>query len=99
MADAPKKEDEKKDEAAPTPLTDEPPVVTSHRIEVAGQTLSYTVTTGLMPIKDDKGEIEAQIFFMAYQRDDAGPARERPLMFSFNGGSTAGRVTLPPSQF
>ena len=52
---------------------DEEPVVTHHRIRIGGEELAYTATAGLMPIKDDKGETEARIFFMAYTRDDAGP--------------------------
>ena len=55
-------------------LKDEPPIVTQHQITVGGRTLSYTATTGMMPLKDDKGEIEAQIFFMAYTLDGAGPS-------------------------
>ncbi len=53
--------------------TDEEPVITHHRIRLGGQELAYTATAGLIPIKDNKGETEARIFFMAYTRDDAGP--------------------------
>ena len=82
---------------------EEPPVITHHSIEIAGQTLRYTVTTGLMPIKNDKGETEANIFFMAYTRDKDENAEEaqnedwqpdRPLMFSFNGGPGSSSVWL-----
>jgi carboxypeptidase C (cathepsin A) len=47
-----------------------------------------------MPIRDAKGEAEARIFFMAYTRDDAGPAESRPLLFSFNGGPGSSSVWL-----
>ena len=74
--------------------TDEEPVVTHHRIRLGGQELAYTATAGLMPIKDNKGETEARIFFMAYTRDDAGPVDSRPLLFSFNGGPGSASVWL-----
>ena len=48
-----------------------------------------------MPIKNDKGETEARIFFMAYTLE-RGPGRReaRPLMFSFNGGPGSSSVWL-----
>jgi carboxypeptidase C (cathepsin A) len=75
--------------------TDEPaPIVTRHIIELNGETLNYTVTTGRLPLRDDKGELEAYVFFVAYTRDNAGSAAERPLMFSFNGGPGSASVWL-----
>ena len=74
--------------------TDEEPVVTHHRMRLGGAELKYTATAGLMPIRDDKGEIEARIFFIAYTRDDAGPTESRPLLFSFNGGPGSASVWL-----
>ena len=68
--------------------------VTHHQIRLGGAELKYTATAGLMPIKDDKGETEARIFFMAYTRDDAGPVDARPLLFSFNGGPGSASVWL-----
>ena len=70
-----------------------PPVVTHHEIHVGGRVLHYTATTGLMPIRNNENdEIEANIFFMAYTLDNAGP--NRPLMFSFNGGPGSASVWL-----
>src|SRR5262249_53290660 len=74
--------------------TDEQPVVTHHPSGVGGQERRYTATAGLMPIRDDKGEVEARIFFMAYAREDAGPVEARPLLFSFNGGPGSASVWL-----
>lgn len=73
---------------------EESPVVTQHEIQVGGKPLSYTVTTGMMPIKSEEGEKEADIFFMAYTRNDAGEMAQRPLMFSFNGGPGSSSVWL-----
>lgn len=95
----PEPDNDKKDDAKPTETpkevkVDETPVMTTHEIEISGKSLRYTVTAGLMPIPDDKGETEAHIFFMAYTRDEAGPKAERPLMFSFNGGPGSSSVWL-----
>ncbi|MCW5970869.1 MAG: hypothetical protein KIT57_20380 [Blastocatellales bacterium] len=81
-------------EAAPRPMPDEPPVVTKHEIKMGDRQLKYTVTTGMMPIRNREGVTEAQIFYMAYTLDGAGPAAERPLMFSFNGGPGSSSVWL-----
>ena len=70
------------------------PVVTRHEMTLAGKPLKYTATTGFIPLKDDKGETEATIFFMAYTRDDAGPVGKRPLTFAFNGGPGSASLWL-----
>ncbi len=55
--------------------------------------LKYTATTGLMPIRNpENDEVEANIFFVAYTLDNAGP--NRPLMFSFNGGPGSASIWL-----
>jgi carboxypeptidase C (cathepsin A) len=82
--------DDKKDKKD----AEEPPVVTHHEIRVGGKPLKYTVTAGLMPLKSDTGEVEANIFFMAYVADRTGAASARPLTFSFNGGPGSSSVWL-----
>ena len=62
------------------------PVVTRHSIRAGGRTLNYPVTTGMMPIRNNTGDVEARMFFMAYTLDGTTDAAKRPLMFSFNGG-------------
>jgi len=71
-----------------------PPIVTHHKVRVGGKTLAYTVTTGLMPIKTDAGEKEAEIFFMAYTLSLGDSTADRPVMFSFNGGPGSSSVWL-----
>lgn len=79
----------------PTPVREEPPVTTKHEIQVGGNSLKYTVTTGMMPIKNvQTGDIEAQMFFMAYTLDGTTDPAKRPLMFSFNGGPGSSSVWL-----
>ncbi len=73
---------------------DESPSVTAHEITVNGDVLRYDVTTGKMPIKTDTGEVEGEIFFMAYTLKGATAGPDRPLTFSFNGGPGSASVWL-----
>lgn len=69
------------------------PVITHHQISAGGKSLSYTATTGRLPIKRGDGKIEAEMFFVAYTVDgqDSG---KRPLTFAFNGGPGSASVWL-----
>jgi carboxypeptidase C (cathepsin A) len=82
------------DTAAKDKEREEPPTVTHHEARVGGRTLRYTVTTGMMPLKNEAGETEASIFYMAYVADRAGGPDKRPLTFSFNGGPGSSSVWL-----
>jgi carboxypeptidase C (cathepsin A) len=74
-------------------VTEVPPVITHHQTTVNGKALSYTATTGRLPIKREDGKTEAEMFFVAYTLDgqDAG---KRPLTFAFNGGPGSASVWL-----
>jgi carboxypeptidase C (cathepsin A) len=71
---------------------EEKPAITRHELRVGGKTLKYTTTTGLMPLRDNTGKLEARIFYMAYTLDN--PPARRPLTFSFNGGPGSSSVWL-----
>src|SRR4051794_26326921 len=80
-----------KDDVPKYPLTTElPPVVTHHQLG----DMSYTATTGMLPLKDEFGETEAGVFFVAYTKDGVENPSDRPLMFSFNGGPGSSSVWL-----
>jgi carboxypeptidase C (cathepsin A) len=79
---------------APKPLTEEKPSITKHEMRVNGKTLNYTATAGMMPIKSQQGEIEANLFYVAYTLDGATDPSKRPLMIAFNGGPGAASVWL-----
>jgi carboxypeptidase C (cathepsin A) len=79
--------------AEPAKTADEKPVITHHKITVAGKTLAYTATTGRLAIKDDQGHTEAQMFYVAYTLDGADTAT-RPLTFAFNGGPGSASIWL-----
>ena len=91
---APAPETEPAKPEATQPLNEEKPVVTKHEIHVNGTTLNYTATTGMMPLKDARGHIEANLFYVAYTLDGATDISKRPLMFAFNGGPGAASVWL-----
>ncbi len=72
---------------------EEAPVITTHKLELAAGTLAYSATAGKLPLKDEQGKIEAQIFYTAYTLDGDAPAA-RPLIFVFNGGPGAASIWL-----
>jgi carboxypeptidase C (cathepsin A) len=82
--------------AAPqAPEDEEAPIVTRHELRLGGErVLRYSVTTGRLPLRNEKGEVEAKIFFVAYTLDRTGGPETRPLMFSFNGGPGSSSVWL-----
>jgi carboxypeptidase C (cathepsin A) len=80
-------------------------VETKHQVEIGGQQISYTVTTGTLVLneeqftKEKEGEPSLQqpratIFFVAYTRDDVEDRAKRPITFSFNGGPGSSSVWL-----
>lgn len=77
-------------------------VETNHTIQINGQEIAYTVTTGTLILKeesqkDDKSEGEkakATIFFTAYTRNSDIDVSQRPITFCFNGGPGSSSVWL-----
>lgn len=68
-------------------------VTTSHELALESSTLAYTVRAGVLPVRPEPQQPEAEIFYVAYTRDATEPAR-RPLTFLFNGGPGAASVFL-----
>lgn len=69
------------------------PVETDHELEIAGATLRYRARAGFLPVIDPE-EPAADMFFVAYERLDAGPVHQRPVTFLLNGGPGAASVYL-----
>jgi len=69
--------------------------VTRHKVRIDGKEFPYSATAGELPVLNDAGEPEANIFYMAYtaEKRDAA-AKARPLLFIFNGGPGAASVWL-----
>lgn len=78
-------------QSSPPPRT-EPPREAKHTMTLNGKPFEYLSTTGFLPLKDESGKVEANIFFVAYTKPGAEPGR--PLMFAFNGGPGAAAVWL-----
>jgi carboxypeptidase C (cathepsin A) len=68
-------------------------VVTSHTIKLGERELAYTATAGALGLGNDKGEKQAEVFFVAYTLNGANPAT-RAVTFVFNGGPGAGSAYL-----
>ena len=88
-ADEPKKPDTK-EEAAKKPE----PVSIKSKVNIAGQSVPYTATTGKLVLRDDKGDAMASIFHITYTRDGIKDTKDRPVMFAFNGGPGSSSVWL-----
>ncbi|MFW5748199.1 MAG: S10 family peptidase [Chloroflexota bacterium] len=71
-----------------------PPVETQHTLKLADRTLRYKAAAGMLPIKNETDEIQAQMFFVAYTLETDRPANRRPLIFVFNGGPGSSSVWL-----
>ncbi len=72
---------------------EEKPLVTHHRISLRGKALEYTATAARMPIKNEQGHTEAEMFYVAYTLDHP-PAGKRPLTIAFNGGPGSATIWL-----
>jgi carboxypeptidase C (cathepsin A) len=68
--------------------------VTHHQLTLAGKELSYTATAGALPLRDDKGEKQADIFYLAFTLDGVSDRSQRPVTYAFNGGPGAASAYL-----
>jgi len=68
-------------------------VVTDHKVSIGGNEIAYQATCATLPLKDNKGNVKASLFFIAYTRNDTEPGK-RPLAFCFNGGPGSSSVWL-----
>ena len=97
---------EKKDDAPPPdkdkgkPSADSKDNIstTSHTITIGGEVIKYTARAGTMIMKDEDGKPQASVFFVAYTKDGADPAK-RPVTYTFNGGPGSSSVWLHMGAF
>ncbi|MGD1921553.1 MAG: S10 family peptidase [Pleurocapsa sp.] len=68
------------------------PVERQQELALTDKTLKYITHAGSIPLKDEFGETEAEIFFTAYTLNEASVPR--PLIFDFNGGPGSSSVWL-----
>ena len=81
-------------------------VTTQHKVRVGERDLAYSVTTGILVLREEsekKGDQEgvfegekarAQVFFTAYTLSGAADPARRPVTFTFNGGPGSSSVWL-----
>ncbi len=60
-------------------------IATHHVVRVDGTTLNYQALAGYMPIKNEVGNPQAKLFFVAYTAEGLPDLPERPITFAFNG--------------
>ncbi len=80
--------------------------ITHHTATIGGESFGYTATAGSMELPDYEGEPRADVFYIAYVRDDEGDEvgdgegesgvgdAARPITFAYNGGPGSSSVWL-----
>ena len=67
---------------------------TSHTVTINGQKIPYQATAGSLPVLNAKGDAEASLFYVYYERTDIRDKDRRPLVISFNGGPGSASVWM-----
>ncbi|RWC74058.1 MAG: peptidase S10 [Mesorhizobium sp.] len=73
------------------------PEISDHSITIAGHSLRYQAKAGTLPLLSGKGEVTAEIFYVAYTlkpREGMATEAPRPITFAFNGGPGAASAYL-----
>ncbi|WP_445145133.1 S10 family peptidase [Dyella sp. Tek66A03] len=86
-----------KDEDVQAPTT-ESAVRTKHSVSINGHSIAYTATAGNLIIRDEKGQPQASVFYVAYTVDN-GKAEKRPVTFLYNGGPGSSSMWLHMGSF
>jgi carboxypeptidase C (cathepsin A) len=68
------------------PFNPDHAITADHEITIKGVKVPYKTTTGMMPVWDIEGKVQAGVFFTYYERSDVKDRAARPLLISFNGG-------------
>src|SRR6185437_16149583 len=68
--------------------------VTHHQLKIGDHAINYTATAGTLPLTDEKGEVEARIFYVAFTEDGVADEARRPITYAFNGGPGAASAYL-----
>ena len=88
--------------ASKQPPTYVPPAtadsVTHHVNHVNGQTIRYAARAGTITLRNDKDQITARMFYVAYTKDGADP-NTRPVTFFYNGGPGSSTIWLRMASF
>lgn len=69
-------------------------VVTNHSVNIMGDRVDYTATTGMQPVWNEDGAPIASLFYTFYERKGVEDKKNRPLLISFNGGPGSASVWM-----
>ncbi|HEV2261003.1 MAG TPA: hypothetical protein VGR69_01775 [Candidatus Rubrimentiphilum sp.] len=72
-------------------------VVTHHVARIAGQTIPYSARAGTITLRNDKDQVSARMFYVAYTKD--GASAQRPITFFYNGGPGSSTIWLHMGSF
>ena len=75
-----------------------PDSVTHHVNHVNGQVIRYAARAGTITLRNDKDQIAARMFYVAYTKDGADP-NTRPITFFYNGGPGSSTIWLRMASF
>jgi carboxypeptidase C (cathepsin A) len=70
------------------------PVRVTNTVTIAGEPVTYTAETGMLPILKPDGKSRASVFYVAYTRLGHTNTAVRPVTFCFNGGPGSASVWL-----
>jgi carboxypeptidase C (cathepsin A) len=70
-----------------------------HNINLGGRTLHYEANAGSLITRDDVGNPQQSIFFVAYRLEGVPAGAPRPVMFLFNGGPGTAAIFLHMASF
>lgn len=76
----------------PNPMVEIRPSITHHSITLPSGPLAYTATAAQIPLRNENGEVECRMFYVAYSKD--GADSKRPVTFAFNGGPGSASLWL-----
>jgi carboxypeptidase C (cathepsin A) len=89
-----KKESKEESDQPKSPKPAKPELsVTQHSATIGGQEIAFTATAGKLLMKNDAGDAKANVFFVAYTKNNAESSK-RPVTFCFNGGPGSCSVWL-----
>lgn len=91
-AEGKNKDDQKSAAAIPDAATK--PVLITNTVTIAGQAVTYTAETGMLPLLKNDGATRASVFYVAYTRTGQTNKAARPVTFCFNGGPGSSSVWL-----
>lgn len=89
-----KGKEEAKHSIATIPDAGTKPVMVTNTVTIAGEHVTYTAETGMLPLLKTDGASRASVFYVAYTRIGDPNAARRPVTFCFNGGPGSSSVWL-----